>query len=391
MIEITNLTKQYGKIKAVNDISFSVQPGEIVGFLGPNGAGKTTTMNILTGFISSTSGSVKVGGYDIMEDPEKVKRQIGYLPEQPPLYFDLTVYEYLMFVAELKKVNKSARKSQVEDAMRLVRVDDHRYRLVKNLSKGYKQRVGFAQALVGEPEILILDEPTIGLDPRQIIEMRKLIKSLEKKHTIILSSHILQEVSAVCERVIIINKGRIAAIDTPENLSKGMGTASRLSVTISGTPAAIKSTISEIYGVESVEKVGDRDRGVANYLVESNKDIDIRRPMFFALAKIGCPILEMRSLDFSLEEIFLELVASEKTLATDRGADAETSGTAGSAVPNGGVDALSESARSDAANAAGAGGSTYDSGGSTGETDAGADADVDADDSDEISDEREGE
>ena len=312
MIEITNLTKQYGRIRAVNDISFSVQPGEIVGFLGPNGAGKTTTMNILTGYIPSTAGIVKVGGLDVMEEPEKVKRMIGYLPEQPPLYFDLTVYEYLMFAAELKKVPKNQRKQQVGEAMDMMRIEDHKKRLVKNLSKGYKQRVGFAQALLGEPDLLILDEPTIGLDPRQIIEIRKVIKSLGKKHTIILSSHILQEVSAVCERVIIINKGRIAAVGTPENLSKGMGNASRISVTIAGAPSAILSAVGEIYGVKSVEKLGDRDRGTANYIIESDKDIDIRRPLFFALAKINCPIIEERSLDFSLEEIFLELVASEK-------------------------------------------------------------------------------
>ena len=334
MIEISNLTKTYGRITAVNDISFSVQPGEIVGFLGPNGAGKTTTMNILTGYIPSTAGVAKIGGYDVMEEPEKVKRQIGYLPEQPPLYFDLTVIEYLMFVAELKKVQKGLRKQQVNDAMELMRIDDHRGRLVKNLSKGYKQRVGFAQALLGEPEVLILDEPTVGLDPRQIIEMRKIIRSLGKKHTIILSSHILQEVSAVCERVVIINKGRIAAEDTPENLSKGMGSASRLSMTIAGAPSAVMSAISEVYGVKSIEKLADRERGVASYLVESDKDIDVRRPLFFALAKIGCPLLEMRSMDFSLEEIFLELVASERSLVDEAagGADgADGTGVAGGA------------------------------------------------------------
>ena len=309
MIEITNLTKRYGSIKAVDNISFTVQPGEIVGFLGPNGAGKTTTMNILTGYIPSTSGVVKVGGYDVMEDPEKVKKQIGYLPEQPPLFYDLTVLEYLMFAAELKKVQKTLRRQQVAEAMELMRIGDHRNRLIKNLSKGYKQRVGFAQALLGEPEVLILDEPTVGLDPQQIIEMRTLIKALGKKHTIILSSHILQEVSAVCERVIIITRGRIVAIDTPENLSKGMADASRLSVTVAGEQAAVVSAASEIYGVKNIEKLGDREQDAINYLVESDRDVDIRRPLFFAMANIGCPILEMRSMDMSLEEIFLELVA----------------------------------------------------------------------------------
>ena len=291
MIEISNLTKNYGKIKAVDDISFSVQSGEIVGFLGPNGAGKTTTMNILTGYIPSTAGVVKVGGFDVMEEPEKVKSQIGYLPEQPPLYFDLTVLEYLMFVAELKKVQRNQRKLQVDEAMAMMRIGDHANRLVKNLSKGYKQRVGFAQALLGEPELLILDEPTIGLDPRQIIEMRSLIKSLGKKHTVILSSHILQEVSAVCERVIIINKGRIAAIDTPDNLSKNMGEVSRLTVTVEGKPSAIISAAEGIYGVNSVEVTGDRDRAAASYVIESDKCVDVRKPLFFALSKISCPIL----------------------------------------------------------------------------------------------------
>ena len=341
MIEIMNLTKHYGRIQAVNDISFTVQPGEIVGFLGPNGAGKTTTMNILTGYIPSTAGIVKVGGYDVMEEPEKVKSQIGYLPEQPPLYFDLTVLEYLMFVAELKKVQKISRKPQVDEAMEMMMIGDHKNRLIKNLSKGYKQRVGFAQALIGEPEVLILDEPTIGLDPRQIIEIRRLIKSLGKKHTIILSSHILQEVSAVCERVIIINKGRIAAVDTPENLSKGMGGASRLSLTIAGAPPAIISALEDIYGVTSVEKTGDRERGAANYVVESDKEIDVRRPLFFALAKINCPILEMRSLDFSLEEIFLELVASEHEASDDDSSGDGSGNGSGSVGGAGGGDGIS--------------------------------------------------
>jgi ABC-2 type transport system ATP-binding protein len=335
MIEITNLTKNYGRIKAVDDISFTVQPGEIVGFLGPNGAGKTTTMNILTGYIPSTAGVVKVGGYDVMEEPEKVKRQIGYLPEQPPLYFDLTVLEYLTFVAELKKVNKNSRKQQVDESMEKMMITDHGNRLVKNLSKGYKQRVGFAQALIGEPDVLILDEPTIGLDPRQIIEMRSLIKSLGKKHTLILSSHILQEVSAVCERVIIINKGRIAAIDTPENLSKGMGSASRLSMTAAGSPSAVISAAEEIYGVTNIEKTGERDRGTASYIIESDKDIDIRRPLFFAMAKINCPILEMRSLNFSLEEIFLELVASERASADAQDGESGSGAGAGSDAGSG--------------------------------------------------------
>ncbi|MDR3120745.1 MAG: ABC transporter ATP-binding protein, partial [Clostridiales bacterium] len=301
-------------------------------------------MNIITGYIPSSAGIVKVGGYDVMEEPEKVKRQIGYLPEQPPLYFDMTVLEYLTFVAELKKTPKNRRRAQIDEVMELMRIEDHRRRLIKNLSKGYKQRVGFAQALLGDPEVLILDEPTVGLDPKQIIEIRKLIKTLGKRHTIILSSHILQEVSAVCERVIIINKGRIAAVDTPENLSKGMGSGSRLSVTIAGAQGAVTSAISEIYGVKTVEKLNEKERGVTNYLVESDKELDIRRPLFFAMAQIGCPIIEMRSMDFSLEEIFLELVASERTVddGADGAAEAGGDGDDGGAAAEGAEDTAND-------------------------------------------------
>ena len=232
MIEIQNLTKDYGRIRAIDDVSFTVGKGEIVGFLGPNGAGKTTTMNIITGFISSTSGSVRVAGYDILENPVEGKRHIGYLPEQPPLYPDMTVSEFLDFCADLKKVTAREWKNQKKDIMELVKITHVSHRLIKNLSKGYKQRVGLAQALVGSPDVLILDEPTVGLDPKQIMEIRKLIKALGKNHTIILSSHILPEVSAVCDRVIIINKGRIAAIDTPENLSKKLSDFSRFTITV---------------------------------------------------------------------------------------------------------------------------------------------------------------
>ena len=316
MIEITNMTKRYGRIKAVDDISFTVDKGEIVGFLGPNGAGKTTTMNIITGYIPSTEGVVKVAGHDVMEEPDAVKRLIGYLPENPPLYLDLTVQEYLGFVSELKKVPRQARRGQINDAMELMGIEDHKKRLLKNLSKGYRQRVGFAQALLGEPELLILDEPTVGLDPKQIIEIRKLIASLGEKHTIILSSHILQEVSAVCERVIIINKGKIAAVDTPENLSRGMGHATRLSVTVHGAQDEVVSAITELGGVQNVEKIGEREQDVATYLVESDRETDVRKPLFFAMANIGCPITDLRSMDMTLEEIFLELVTEDKSHAT---------------------------------------------------------------------------
>jgi ABC-2 type transport system ATP-binding protein len=312
MIEIQNLTKSYGQIKAVDDISFTVEKGEVLGFLGPNGAGKSTTMNIITGFIPSTEGTVKVCGYDIMESPAEVKKRIGYLPEIPPLYMDMTIIEYLNFVAELKLVNKKQRNSQISDVMELVKLGDVRGRLIKNLSKGYKQRVGLAQSLLGAPEVLILDEPTVGLDPMQIIEIRKLIKALGKQHTIILSSHILPEVSAVCERVVIINKGKIAAIDTPENLSKGMGTVSKISVTIAGPKSSIVSSIEDIYGIKYVEPHIEKGSDVIEYIIESDKETDIRRPLFFAMAKAGYPIIELKSLDLSLEEIFLQLTTQEK-------------------------------------------------------------------------------
>ncbi|MCX7711734.1 MAG: ABC transporter ATP-binding protein [Clostridia bacterium] len=312
MIEIQNLTKKYGQIKAVNNLNFTVEKGEILGFLGPNGAGKSTTMNIITGFMPSTEGTVKVCGYDIAEEPKEVKRRIGYLPEIPPLYMDMTVKEYLDFVSELKMVDRSKRKGQMDDIMELVKVSDVRHRLIKNLSKGYKQRVGLAQALVGTPDVLILDEPTVGLDPKQIIEIRKLIKALGKQHTIILSSHILPEVSAVCERVVIINKGEIAAIDTPENLSKNFGSSSKFSVTIAGPKSSVVGAIKEIYGVMIVEAHIEKDNDVINYYIESTKEVDIRRPLFFAMAKAGYPILELKSMDMSLEDIFLQLTTDEK-------------------------------------------------------------------------------
>jgi ABC-2 type transport system ATP-binding protein len=312
MIEIQNLTKEYGKISAVSDISFSVEKGEIVGFLGPNGAGKTTTMNILTGFISSTSGTVKVAGYDVLENPAEVKKRIGYLPEQPPLYMDMTVNEYLDFCADLKDVPRSDWKAQKKDIMELVKISHVSHRLIKNLSKGYKQRVGLAQALVGTPEVLILDEPTVGLDPKQIIEIRKLIKALGKNHTIILSSHILPEVSAICDRVVIINKGRIAAIDTPDNLSKKLADFSRFTITVAGPENRVKNLLQGVYGVKYLETSGKLNDDEFSYIIEADKDLDVRKPIFNQLAAAGYPILELKSLSLSLEDIFLQLTTSEE-------------------------------------------------------------------------------
>lgn len=312
MIDIIGLSKNFGAIQAVKNISFSVNKNEILGFLGPNGAGKSTTMNIITGYIPSTSGTVKVCGYDIMEEPREVKKRIGFTPELPPLYMDMTVIDYLNFAADLKSVPKKGRKSHLDDIMELIGITNVRKRLINNLSKGYRQRVGFSQSLVGSPDVLILDEPTVGLDPKQIVEIRKLIKTLGKEHTIILSTHILPEVSAVCDRVVIINKGEIAAIDTPENLSKTFTNSSKFSIRIAGSKSHAKSILKQIYGVRSVEDVGLIEQDVTDFLVEASPETDVRRPIFFELAKHGYPILELKSTGLSLEEIFVQVVTQEK-------------------------------------------------------------------------------
>ena len=315
MIQVENISKHYGRHIAVDGLNFTVQKGEILGFLGPNGAGKSTTMNIITGYLSATTGSVKVDGLDILEYPREVKAKIGYLPEFPPLYPDMTVTEYLDFVSEIKKVAAAAKKQSLEKIMDLVKIGDVRGRLIKNLSKGYKQRVGLAQALLGNPQILILDEPTVGLDPKQIIEIRGLIQQLGQEHTIILSSHILPEISAVCERVIIINRGRIVAGDTPENLSKGLTASSKLILRVAGTTAEVTQTVQSVPGVRLVEAQGVREPETVDILVEAEKDIDIRRPIFNALSAAGQPILMMRSLNLSLEEIFLQVTTQEQEVS----------------------------------------------------------------------------
>jgi ABC-2 type transport system ATP-binding protein len=315
LIQVENISKHYGRHIAVDGLNFTVQKGEILGFLGPNGAGKSTTMNIITGYLSATTGSVKVDGLDILEYPLEVKAKIGYLPEFPPLYPDMTVTEYLDFVSEIKKVAAAAKKQSLEKIMDLVKIGDVRGRLIKNLSKGYKQRVGLAQALLGNPQILILDEPTVGLDPKQIIEIRSLIQQLGQEHTIILSSHILPEVSAVCERVIIINRGRIVAGDTPENLSKGLTASSKLILRVAGATTEVTQTLQSVPGVRLVEAQGVREPETVDILVEAEKDIDIRRPIFNALSAAGQPILMMRSLDLTLEEIFLQVTTQEQEVS----------------------------------------------------------------------------
>ena len=300
--------KRYGDKKAVNGISFTVNDDEVLGFLGPNGAGKSTTMNIITGYLSSTSGSVKVNGHDILEEPELAKKEIGYLPENPPLYTDMTVDEYLDFICDIKGVAKAKRRSQLEKIVSLVKISDVTDRLIGNLSKGYKQRVGIAQAMVGNPSILILDEPTVGLDPSQIIEIRRLIKSLAKSHSIIISSHILSEIQEVADRVVIINHGKIAAIDTLNDLSKRLSGQTKLLMTFRGPIKECSAKIRTIPGISSaVPKLADSKVSQLEISISGDKTTDIRTAVFFMMAQEGWPILEMRSLDPTLEEVFLNI------------------------------------------------------------------------------------
>ena len=310
MIEVKNLTKQYGQKKAVDNLSFTVEDGEILGFLGPNGAGKSTTMNILTGYISSTSGQALINGVDILEDPMKAKKDIGYLPEIPPLYMDMTVKEYLNFVYDLKKC-KLPRKAHLADVCDLVKITDVYNRIIRNLSKGYKQRVGLAQALIGNPPILILDEPTVGLDPKQIIEIRSLIKKLGKKHTVILSSHILSEIQAVCDHVIIINHGKIAANDTTENLTANISTDRRVVSRIDGSREEILKVIKAIPGVISVVADMEREPGIYDYEIEVKEGTDIRRELFKRIKDRNWVMLGLKSMEMSLEDIFLKITMGD--------------------------------------------------------------------------------
>jgi ABC-2 type transport system ATP-binding protein len=309
MIEIQNLVKFYGPNRGVDNITFDVNKGEILGFLGPNGAGKSTTMNIITGYLSATSGTVKVNGFDILEEPQQAKKCIGYLPENPPLYMDMTAMEYLRFVCALKGVDKKNHTKHIAEIMNLVRILDVSDRLIRNLSKGYRQRVGLAQALIGKPEVLILDEPTIGLDPKQIIEIRNLIKNLGKDHTIILSSHILPEVSAICDRVVIISKGKIVAIDTPENLSREFSKIARFQMSAEGPTKDILQRLRMIPGVRKVELLAERMSGLSTYAIENESNTDVRKQTFFEMARNSWPILERKSLDATLEDIFLQVTS----------------------------------------------------------------------------------
>ncbi|MGN0157028.1 MAG: ABC transporter ATP-binding protein [Lachnospiraceae bacterium] len=312
MIEVNHLTKKYGNHYAVNDLSFTVEKGQIYGFLGPNGAGKSTTMNIITGYLAATSGEIKVNGFDIMKQPEEAKKCIGYLPELPPLYPDMTVSEYLKFVAELKKVKKEERKQQIKEVMEVTHIDDMQNRLIKNLSKGYKQRVGLAQAMIGNPEIIILDEPTVGLDPKQIIEIRDLIKSLKEKHTVILSSHILSEVSAVCDHIMIISKGKLVASDSPEELGKRMQGENEIEIAVKGEKEKLQQVLSDIQGIDSFTIEATEEEELTKAVIKVSSHEEIREALFYRLAKEELPIYKMVLNTKSLEDIFLELTSDDE-------------------------------------------------------------------------------
>lgn len=318
MIEVRNLVKKYGNHVAVDHLNFTVEKGKIYGFLGPNGAGKTTTMNMITGYIASTEGDILIDGHNILEEPEKAKKCIGYLPELPPLYQDMTVMEYLKFVAELKSIPKAEIEKNISEVMLTTKLEEMKYRLIKNLSKGYKQRVGLAQALLGYPEIIILDEPTVGLDPKQIIEIRDLIKSLGEKHTVILSSHILSEVSAVCDHVLIIDHGRLVASDSPENLSKVMTGANSLELTVKGPEEEIRKALDIVENIEELIYHESMVKDACDFTVKIAGDQDVRENIFFALAEAKYPILKMQSTNMTLEEVFLKL--------TDSGEEKEDAG-----------------------------------------------------------------
>ena len=308
MIKVRNLTKTYVRNKALDNISFTLEEGDILGFLGPNGAGKSTTMNIITGYLSGDEGTVEIDGTDIMEAPEKAKKKIGYLPEQPPLYNDMTVGKYLEFIFRLKKV-RLPMKEHIDKICEMVKISDVKGRIIKHLSKGYRQRVGLAQALIGDPPVLILDEPTVGLDPQQIIEIRKLIRELGKEHTIILSSHVLSEVQAVCDKIVIINHGKIAARGLTQEMTRTGGSTNRLDLIIEGRKTAVLSLLKKIDGVTEVTEKGESEKGCYEYTVTSTRDI--RRLVFRAVAKTDFNILSMEPVGVSLEDTYLDIISGK--------------------------------------------------------------------------------
>lgn len=312
MIEVKNLVKRYGNHLALDNVSFTVEKGEVIGFLGPNGAGKSTTMNIITGYLSATEGDAYIDGVSILENPEKAKKSIGYLPEIPPLYSEMTVEEYLRFVCDLKLVDKAQKDEVIARIVRQVRINDVRGRLIRNLSKGYRQRVGIAQALIGDPEVLILDEPTVGLDPKQITEVRDLIKTLSEDHTVIISSHILAEVQAVCDRVIIINRGRIIATDTPDNLAKTAMKNNKLEIRVKGPKNDVLTGILGIPGVDTAEIVRIREENSVDLSVTTEDDADVREAVFDFCCENHYPILLMKTNEVSLEDIFLQLTGEKE-------------------------------------------------------------------------------
>lgn len=319
MIEVKNLVKKYGTHLAVDHLDFQLEPGRIYGFLGPNGAGKSTTMNIMTGYLGATEGAVVIDGHDILREPEEAKKHIGYLPELPPLYMDMTVLEYLEFAAELKEIPKKEREASVQKVMDITKLNDVQFRLIKNLSKGFRQRVGLAQAILGFPDIIILDEPTVGLDPKQIIEIRELIRELAKEHTVILSSHILAEIREVCDYIMIISRGKLVASDTPENLEHLMAGRNSLEIETKAEPERVRKILRSIPGIDKIEL--ERTEEATTYArieigtAASGEDQDIREAIFLAFAEAGCPLLMLKASKASLEEVFMELTQGEEATA----------------------------------------------------------------------------
>lgn len=311
MIEVKNLVKKYGDHTAVDHLSFTVEKGQIYGFLGANGAGKSTTMNIMTGYLGATDGEVLINGHDILKEPEAAKKSIGYLPELPPLYMDMTVMEYLKFSTELKKIKKEDREAEIEKALKLVKLADVQDRLIKNLSKGYKQRVGLAQAILGFPEIIILDEPTVGLDPKQIIEIRELIRELAKEHTVILSSHILAEIREVCDYIMIISKGKLVASDTPEHLEELMNGSDTIHIETRAEEETVREILSGLKDIEDVTYTQENE--ILKAEVKTKERKDIREAIFSAFAEAQCPLLTLQKTTVSLEEVFLELTGGQKS------------------------------------------------------------------------------
>lgn len=307
MIEVRNLVKKYGNHLAVDHLNFTVESGQIYGFLGPNGAGKSTTMNIMTGYLGATEGEVLINGHNILDEPEAAKHFIGYLPEMPPLYVDMKVREYLAFVAELKKIPKAEREEQIDKVIHMVQLEDVEERLIRNLSKGYKQRVGLAQAILGFPEIIILDEPTVGLDPKQIIEIRQLIRELAKEHTVILSSHILAEIQEVCDYIMIISKGHLVASDTPENLEKALSNQRQTELVAKGEMEKVQQILEGLEGLQKVEVTEGKEEGTTRVTFTSNPGMDSKEELFYAFAEAKCPLLQIVDSQTSLEDVFLEL------------------------------------------------------------------------------------